>query len=160
VEWPSAFTRLILIGGLYKDGRIHWDRQRKAGALRDYLKIGDFIYSIFSLKGKIDWKTSRHLSRRSVVGAMIKTAEKARDDSRKFWINVRDGENFCKGKADKSLRDFLISYSVNHGRGAQYSRKFNDKDIFRKCIVAWNAFRRGESTQLKIFNGLTDPKII
>ncbi len=151
ILWPPILTRLILSGGLYKDGRINWDRQRKAASLHNYLKIGDFVFSIFSTNGKIEWKDCAHMKRRAVIAAMMNTAEKNREAARKFWTDIRDGE-VKKTDPSRTLRDFLLGYSVDHGRGSQYSKKATEKEVYRKCLVAWNAFRKNTTTSLKVFN--------
>jgi hypothetical protein len=157
IKWPIQLTQKILGGGLYKDGRTGWDRQRKAASIHEYLKLGDFVFSIFCLNGKIDWKECSHLARRSVVAAMMMTAEKNREAARKFWIDVRDGE-VKKAEPARTLRDFLIGYSIDHGRGSQYSKKATEREVFRKCLVAWNAFRKRTTTALKVYND-SIPKI-
>lgn len=159
IQWPTTLTRLILSGGLYKDGRIGWDRQRKVACLHDYLKIGDFIFSIFSVNGKIDWKDCSHISRRVVIAAMMVTAEKNREAARNFWTDVRDGVDVKKTDAARTLRDFLMGFSIDHGRGSQYSKKATEKEVYRKCLVGWNAFRKNISTALKVFNGAKPLKI-
>jgi len=157
ITWPSALTKKILGGGLYKDGRTGWDRQRKAASIHEYLKLGDFVYSIFCQNGKIDWKECAHLNRRAVVAAMMVTAEKNKEGGRKFWIDVKDGET-KKSEPSRTLRDFLIGYSIDHGRGSQYSKKATEREVYRKCLVAWNAFRKGTTTALKVYNDSV-PKI-
>lgn len=159
IQWPLTLTRLILGGGLFKDGRIGWDRQRKAASLHDYLKLGDFVFSIFSVNGKIDWKECSHLSRRATVAAMMITAEKNREAARIFWTEIRDGIHSKKSDPAKTVRDFLLRYSIDHERGSQYSKKATEKEVYRKCLVGWNAFRKGTTTSLKLFNDSKSFKI-
>jgi phosphotransferase system HPr-like phosphotransfer protein len=40
IQWPATLTKKILGGGLYKDGRLNWDCQRKAASIHEYLKLG------------------------------------------------------------------------------------------------------------------------
>ena len=161
IDWPPRFTKLVSSGGLFKDGRINWDRTKKVAALHEYVKPGEFVYSIFSANGngKLAWKECKHLARRSVVAAVMATWEKHKEQAKIFWIKVKDGDDCKKGDPAMVLRDFLRDTSVDTGRGSQYSKKATEKEVYKKCIVAWNAHRRGDPTQLKIYNG-TIPKII
>jgi hypothetical protein len=115
------------------------------------------ISEIRSVNGEINWKECAHLSRRAIVAAMMVTAEKNKEAARKFWTDVRDGE-MKKGDPSRTLRDFLIGYSVDRGRGSQYSKKATEREMYRKCLVGWNAFRKGTTTALKVFND-SAPKI-
>ncbi len=151
IDWPISMTRIILSGGLLKDGRLGWDRQKKAAALNDYIKPGNFVISCFQENGKISWKDFEHMRRRSIIGAMMITYEKSEKQAMQFWTDVKDGVNLQKKSPALALRDFLKGNAVDHER--------DDKEVYKKCIVAWNAFRKNESTQLKIFNG-TMPKVL
>jgi hypothetical protein len=159
LPWDHKFTKLILASGIYKDGRTNWDRQRKSKSLPDYVKIGEDIYQIFNVGGKIPWKECAHVARRSVVSVMMLTLEKHPDKARGWWSKVLDGVDVKKGDPARTLRDQLLSTPVALGRGGQNYKKLPEKDIQKKCIIAWNAFMRNLPTQLKVYNGEM-PKVL
>jgi len=94
----------------------------------------------------------RFLLRGPVVGAIYGTYRKSKSASREFWEMVKTGDGRPAKAPDRKLRDFLMLHSVQSGRGAKLARATIPKEFFVKSILAWNAWRRNEPTDLKYYH--------
>lgn len=96
-------------------------------------------------------EASRLLWRSPVVAAMYASYQKSRRDANEFWLAVRDGTGTTPKTPDRVLNRFLLSKNVTHG-GAT-SKKASSltapREMFVKCLHAWNAWRRDTTTDLK-----------
>lgn len=94
---------------------------------------------------------SRPLQRVAVVSAMLATYRKGPKVATEFWESVRDESAPDRDDPTRVLTRFLIRASVAGGTG---SRQIGDKkmvtsrEIYVKCVHAWNAWRKGERTAL------------
>lgn len=86
----------------------------------------------------------KHLSKGVVVAAVMATARKSKDDAAKFWKQVRDGEMLTKNSPAYKLRKYLM--------GIETIRGDSGREMYSKCITAWNAFRDNGSTDLKYYS--------
>jgi hypothetical protein len=102
--------------------------------------------------------TSKHLQRQPVVAAMFGTWQKARAASTGFWQAVRDETGATPTLPDRTLARYLMTHGVE-GAGVPRSRKADRKEFYVKCIHAWNAWRRGATTDLKYFPDKKVPAI-
>lgn len=101
---------------------------------------------------------TRHLQREPVVCAIYQTLLVDAPDAIEFWGMVRDGENLRKTDPPKRLENYLRDNSYNFGRGAQNGRKATFHEMYSKCIHAWNAYRAGRTTNLKVFKDAPLPE--
>lgn len=87
----------------------------------------------------------RHLLRSAVVGAMFATFETARGPAEIFWKGVRDGQGL-RGTNNPilRLRDWLKDTAVSNRGAGQFKKKTSIEQMYRKAVVAWNAYRRNE----------------
>lgn len=97
---------------------------------------------------------TRLLWRGPVVAAMCATFRKSRKASSEFWMAVRDGSGATPKTPDRVLNRFLLSRTVSHGgmtTGGRSASKTvcGPREMFVKCIHAWNAWRRDSTTDLK-----------
>lgn len=95
---------------------------------------------------------SQHLWRSPVVSAMYATWSKSRRDAAEFWLAVRDGTGASNNLPDRVLHKFLLVKNVNTGTGATSrpsKHLTSPREMFVKCIHAWNAWRRDAKTDLK-----------
>lgn len=162
VDWPSKLTRLVVSGAAIHSGKANATDDRKVELLKEYLNFGTFLKEIFTSE-KSHLIKADHLFRAAVVHAIICSWEKSKEDARRFWLDVRDGENLKRGMPSYKLRDYLMTTSVSIGRGASKGAAFkiaSTHEMTSKCITAWNAYRRNESTDLKYFVNKTIPKAI
>jgi len=96
---------------------------------------------------------TKHLWRSPVVAAMYATWQKSRKGANEFWLAVRDGTGSTPKTPDRVLNKFLLSRTVNNGQ-QRAARKSSStlcppREMFVKCLHAWNAWRRDTVTDLK-----------
>ena len=158
ITWPSRIVSLVLSGAILKEGRKTTVKNDKVELLRNYIRPGEFIDSLLTDKNKVMRKMVRHMLRAPVIAAIMLTWEKSQSDSRIFWSSVRDGENLTKLDPAFKLREFLTIANVFSGRGAAKTRYAIPKEMTSRCINAWNAFRKGQPTDLRYYPQSPIPK--
>lgn len=99
-----------------------------------------------------DPKAHRHLLRGAVGAAMFATWLKSQKDSTVFWIAVRDETGTKPSCPDRKLAKYLSTISIATS-SSRYSQKQSSStaEMYAKCLHAWNAWRRGEQTDLKFY---------
>lgn len=111
-----------------------------------------FIGWAHSVLRSSDTDATRLLWRSPVVAAMFASYQKSRRDANEFWLAVRDGTGETPKTPDRVLHRFLLSRVVNQGRG-HTARKARDlcapREMYVKCLHAWNAWRKHTTTDLK-----------
>jgi hypothetical protein len=93
----------------------------------------------------------KHLQRSSVVAAMFACWDKAKGPATLFWEAVRDETGSTPVAPDRKLAHYLLTTFVNLGSGAGRPRKADGREIYAKCLHAWNAWRKGEKTDLRYY---------
>lgn len=110
-----------------------------------------FIQWVASILGTSPNENTRILWRSPVVAAMYASYQKSKRSANEFWLAVRDGSGTYHKKPDRVLNRFLLSKAVKTGGG--WSRKASalcsTREMFVKCLHAWNAWRRDTTTDLK-----------
>lgn len=95
-------------------------------------------------------ESSRLLWRSSVVAAMHASYQKCRRDANEFWLAVRDGTGATPKTPDRVLNRFLLGKAVLGSKTARHSSGLvSPREMFVKCLHAWNAWRRDTTTDLK-----------
>ena len=98
----------------------------------------------------VEGKDSAFLHRGAVVGSMFRMWLKSHAACREFWKLVKSGETPLVSAADRVLQRYLLSASVNNGNGPATGKKVvGSREMMARCIIAWNAWRKGEQTILK-----------
>ena len=138
--WSRPVVSLTVAGAAFLIPKGQIDKTTKVEMLKEWIPEGAFMNRLFS-------QPARHLTRSSVAAAIIRTHRKDPDAAERFWRDVRDCDNVSKSNAAHTLHEWLIMNWFDTGRGAI---QFNDL-VYAKCIVAWNAFRQGRPTQLKVY---------
>ena len=141
ISWPDWFQKLILVGGLYKDGRQHWDKQKKVECFNEYIPSGICLFEWLQFNGNVERKNWPHLAKRAIFATFIIAIEEDKITAKNFVIQLISGANLDQMSASKILRDFLIALP---------NKKIHERDIFLKCKKAWNAFKEGKTTDLRI----------
>ena len=101
-----------------------------------------------------------HLRRVPVVAAMYGTWLKSHKDASGFWEAVRNETGDSPSRPDRRLAKFLLTVNVDNGRGAARARRCAPKEFYVKCIHAWNAWRKDQSTDLKYYSSAKVPAIV
>lgn len=93
-----------------------------------------------------------HMWRSPVVAAMYASFQKSNKAATEFWLAVRDGTGASPKTPDRVLYKFLLTKFVQNGQGAT-SRSARalcgPREMYVKCLHAWNAWRRDTTTDLK-----------
>ena len=102
----------------------------------------------------------KHILRSPVAAASFLTFKKNAAASTEFWELVRDGSGKNHKSADRTLNKYLLQTAVNFGCGARSEKKQDDqRAMFVRCIHAWNAWRDGQTTDLKYFASAKTPAL-
>lgn len=111
-----------------------------------------FIGWVHAILGSSN-EASRHLWRSPVVAAMHATFRKSRRDANEFWLAVRDGTGTTPKVPDRVLNKFLLTKAIRKGNGNTSARRIatmcTPREMYVKCLHAWNAWRRDTTTDLK-----------
>lgn len=104
-------------------------------------------------------KSGKILCRFAVLAAMFGTWKKSQSDATKFWSDVRDQTGSKPSLPDRKLAVFLMTTGIRSGLGAKRINTADAREFYVKCIHAWNAWRRGETTDLKYYSDKPIPSI-
>lgn len=152
-ELPSKLVNICVSGiayATYGDRCSSQPATERAEALLDDDNKAFVAWSHDVLGHKNDH--TRHLWRSAVVSAMYMSFRKSRRDASEFWLAVRDGTGASNKSPDRVLQRFLLSRGVAPNGGSDHKRKqgvVGTREMFVKCIHAWNAWRRDTTTDLK-----------
>lgn len=148
---PSRIVNLSVTAIAYNkwlNGYTLQPATERAALLLDNVPFVMWLHEILSASPK-----PKHLLRGAVCAAMCGSFEKSRKDASEFWTAVRDETGPAPSTSDRRLNKFLCMHAVALGKGGASTgnRKATAKEFYVKCIHAWNAWRRGETTDLKYF---------
>lgn len=118
----------------------------------------DFIVWVYLVLSGAD---SKHMLRGPVVAAMYRTYNSNRDLAEKFWTLVRDASGLKPTLPDRVLNKYLL---VTRGCGARSGgvtgiECVTQREMYVKCLHAWNAWRSGGATNLKFHAGKPTPDV-
>jgi hypothetical protein len=79
-----------------------------------------------------------------------------------FWKQVRDGEGLTRSMPSHKFREYLMTHNYGVGRGTQGApgHVVSFHEMVSKGVTAWNAFRKGKTTDLKYFPGKPIPEAL
>jgi hypothetical protein len=110
------------------------------------IRVAKFLDSITALN-------AGHMYRRApVTGALFATFDRCLSAALEFWKIVRDGGEAPDHPA-QMLMKYLISTEIhsNCSGGPRTKITTSRENMYRVCIEAWNAFRKGEKvTEFKV----------
>lgn len=104
---------------------------------------------------------SRHLMRASVIQAMMATYDKSstRKASLEFWTQVIDESAPDRDDPTRVLARFLVRCTLSKNRSGAEAKVVGHREVFVKCLHAWNAWRKGEATALNYHAKAAVPKV-
>jgi hypothetical protein len=91
----------------------------------------------------------KHLRRSAVVGAMWATWLKAKGAATEFWTLVRDETGATPNTPDRKLARYLLTTGADKSRNR--AKVASPREMYAKCLHAWNAWRKGEGTNLNYY---------
>lgn len=96
--------------------------------------------------------TGKHLFKQPVVNAMLATYDRLPQKSKEFWESVKLESDPDRDAPTRVLARYLIRATLSGGSGSNAraaGKKLADpREVYVKCVHAWNAWRRGEGTAL------------
>jgi hypothetical protein len=124
----------------------------RAERLFDHTDFVLFLHELYSPSDEAS-AASKHLQRNPVAGAIATTYLKSKSAAGEFWRAVRDETGSKPNMPDRKVARMLITNSVDNGNGAHRAagRKMDARAFYVKCLHGWNAWRRGEATDLKYY---------
>lgn len=141
---------------IWEDAIYQHQREERAGLL---VASPEFVVSCAALL-KGTKKAVGHVRRSPVVAAMFRTFSKSRKQSEEFWSLVRDGSGPKHTSPDRKLYAHLMQTSVGRGRGADKDKvQEQHREMYVKCIHAWNAWRGGNDTNLAYHSDKPTPPV-
>lgn len=110
----------------------------------DFVKWLQKIVNTSTDKGSL----SRHLLRSPVACAMMATYDRYPSKAADFWTMVRDESHANRDDATRTLSRFLVRASLTSRDRQKEAKKVGHREMYVKCLHAWNAWRKGETTSL------------
>ena len=161
LNWSKSLLNKMLAAIVFLENHHNnLPKNEKILLLKKYIREGNFINeTINCVKGT----EAAHILRSPVIAAMISTYRKCSSGAEIFWEEVRDGERLSAKDPSFKLRNYLLTTSIGYGRGVNanmLNASAAPKEMYAKCIVAWNAYRTDGTTSLKYFAGKETPKAV
>jgi hypothetical protein len=101
-----------------------------------------------------------NLRRSPVVAAIYRTYQKSKSDANDFWSLVRDATGPKHDSPDRLLSRWLDKTSVASGRTGSGKTRCSSREMYVRCIHAWNAWRRDEKTEMKYYAASKTPAAV
>jgi hypothetical protein len=150
-EVPSSIVNLSVAGISYaKWGQDTYNHQpaERAECLLDHPLFITWLSELLT-GGAISMKQKMGLVRMPVAAAIYTTYNKAKGAALEFWSSVRDETGHSPSTPDRKLARYLATTGLIGGDRAKRTKAVSgNREIFVKCIHAWNAWRKGELTNL------------
>lgn len=103
------------------------------------------------LEMQIASRKARHLMRSPVTAAMFATWSRDEFAATEFWKAVRDESGHLAILPDRKLARYLLTTAIDTGSGSKRREKAGVREVYCRCLHAWNAWRRGATTSLKYY---------
>jgi hypothetical protein len=165
----SRTTINLVVGGInyHQDGAGAAQARQlaeRAEVLVEYPEFALWLSGLFSPpsgeNGISGRRSCKHLQRSAVVAAMFACWQKAQGPATVFWTAVRDETGSTPAAPDRKLARYLLTTGVNNGAGANKTRVADGREIYVKSLHSWNAWRRGENTDLRYYAEKPIPKVL
>lgn len=103
-------------------------------------------------------KLSKHMFRVPVAAAMLGSYRKSQSAATTFWTAVRDETGITPQLPDRKLAKFLITSVSDQGAHKGSGRyRAQPREYYVKSVLAWNAWRKNVTTELKYFTNAKIP---
>jgi hypothetical protein len=137
-EWPGS------------QGGGHKQATERAELMLECPEFVVWLDAVMTEGGKREGaRTAAHLRRRPAVAAMYGSWKKDREGAGRFWRAVRDETGATPALACRRLARYLRETGVDTGNGSKRGKRADPREMYVKCIHAWNAWRRGVWTALQ-----------
>jgi hypothetical protein len=158
----SRVVSLCVSGVAFRSYESRYTNSTTAAGRAEYLLDGTVRQFASWLSDIVGKKGSRHVHRVPAVAAMFATWSKCRKDATEFWTAIIEETGLSPTLPDRKLAKYLITHTVNSGRGASrnaVSTRAAPREVYVKCLIAWNAYRAGATTDLKFYPHAKTPAV-
>lgn len=111
----------------------------------------DFVLWLSEMVSSGDGGSSRSICRQPVVAAMFAGWQKSKSGATEFWSSVRDESGPTPDLPSRKIAKYLNATPVKNGSGASKVKAASVREIYVRCLHAWNAWRKGERTDLRYY---------
>jgi hypothetical protein len=159
---PQYFRNCVVAGLGYRkfdlEGGSNSDRPGAIERSMLMLDEREFVEWASALLSTAD--NDRTFLRRAVVAAMYETFRVGgKAAATKFWTKVRDGSDPNTTSPSRVLQMYLVRHSISpNARSSR--RNATPREMYCKCVLAWNADRKRTTTELKYFADSDLPKAV
>lgn len=141
-----------VLGAIPYEKASHTER---AELLFDHVDFALWVDKLFTA-GRCDEKAkmrAAHLRRQATIAAMLATYQRDQEAASRFWVMVRDETGVTPDTPDRVLARYLISSSIRGHSGARSAEADTQttREMYVKCLHAWNAWRQGGNTKLRYY---------
>lgn len=120
----------------------------------------EFVLWLNDMIGK-STKESSYLRRSAVVAAMYATWRKAKKAATQFWTLVLNATGPEKTSPDRVLNFYLVTHVLRNSKDSKpVGNAETPRSMFCRCIHAWNAWRKGKTTELRYFPAVEIPSAV
>lgn len=151
-------TSLVAGIGYHTWGEDYTKKQpaERAELLMDYLPFCSWAWGLL----EVDSQETRNMSRQGVMAAMLQTFLKSAVKSTEFWTAVRDETGSSPDCPDRVLSKWLSQAKVKGRSPTRSGMTVTTREMVARCIHGWNAWRRGERTNLRYYADKEVPSAI
>jgi hypothetical protein len=152
----------VLVSGLsyalWQDNAYARQPFERASLLMENVEFAEWFYGmIHTVKPVI-------LHRAPVVGAMYNTWMKSKKDADRFWNAVQDATSPTPDYPDRKLNYWLTVNTMTLRKTTRVPSSMNHKasprEVYARCIHAWNASRRGDNPVIRYVIADPLPKVL
>lgn len=160
-EVAARTINLVVSGIAFHQYGTDYSRLQPAERAEALLEHHGFAVWAHNLFGHSD-NTNPHMKRVAVFAAMFGSYCVSKSDAEKFWVAVMEETGTSPNLPDRKLARFLLLYHSKKASGSDKSARYRvtDKEYYVKCVHAWNAWRKGETTNLNYFADAKIPKMV
>lgn len=93
-----------------------------------------------------------HILRVPVVAAIFACYRRDREAANKFWTAVRDETGKTPDCPDRRISKYLLLTGIRNGATSKSNKQTaNNREIYVRCLHAWNAWRTNKPTKLQYY---------
>lgn len=132
----------------------HSQPAERAELLLEHTDFVLWLHDLFCGGGVTITTSAKHLARQAPTAAIFVTWQKNKADALSFWTAVRDETGEKPDFPDRKLAKYLLNTASDKGMGGRYkvsSRVAVPREMYAKCMHAWNSWRSGEDTDLRYY---------
>lgn len=164
---PKALINLVVGAAAFKKWGERYTEIPPAERAEELIDCHDFAVwldgIITGVSSNSGMSSGRSLRRQAVVNAMLATYDKGPNKAKEFWTLVRDESAPERDDPTRKLARYLVEITLTNRAfnkaGTPKSKRADSREVLVKCFHAWNAWRKGETTNLNYYAKAEIPKL-